>query len=503
MSILVQSLDELNGQDVRNNLSLLQSFLQSSIQNVDLSSGAVRDLVLYLHAVLSTKTSEEIVRYLSAQSLQAITESPESADEGVVDRILSNYNVVRRGAGYASGRILLRYARDLPVLIPQSTKFSFGSDVYVSEEGVVVGSTSSASPDHLTRQEDGTFTYILPVSASEAGASVQILKGTKCSTSLEDILEAVAYEDFRVGTPEETNRELIARLADGMATPCWGNRHQIMSLIQSRVPETQNISVIGFGDPEMQRDRLTIFPVSVGGKADIYVKTASETRTVNLDCTFTGMSGIYEKWEVTIPQTVFPAAYRVLSAEKNGASYAISGQTLVSGIGFTAEQQLHAEFLVDDVSADRAVGDTETFAITLIGQTAVQGIHDLFQDPYLMPVTEDALVRSANPVWVDVTLSLTSQADNETEIKKAVTSAINATGFDGKLPASEITRAILPVLSGNQYLLSLHMASETWGPNGEVYRGSAVQTLYTPDDLESAVTANTSVFYARNIQINY
>jgi len=503
MSIELKNLDTLTPEAVAQKQTLLAQLLQEALPELDVSKGALHDIVLYLHAILSAKTSAELDRYKSAQSLLAVTQDPTLADESVVDKILSNYNVSRKGSMFTAGTVTLQFERDLAILIPSDTRFTFGTDTYRVNEAVVVCSTTSNQTPRLTPAKDGTFLYNVSVTAETAGILTPVTAGDTLLTDLGTVTAAWAAEDFTPGRDEESNTAMISRLAEGMATPCWGNRFQIAALLRQKIDTLTGLSVIGFGDEEMTRDQLTIFPVSVGGKADLYVKTALEYQTVPLPAMFTGIRNGLEQWEVTVPAEVCPGCYRAVQASLENRTWPISEQTVIGGIGFTAGQILHLRFQTEDEALTGNVGDTKTFDITFAGQKDVHTAQEIFDDRALMPVSEDALVRSAYPCWVSVTLQLSKDAGNEEELQHAAANYIDSTGFTGYILTSELIRVLHPLLADGQQIDSIHLTSETWGPAGQNYRDAASQKLSVPYVPEQGITSRTTVFYTRNVTVKY
>ena len=120
-----------------------------------------------------------------------------------------------------------------------------------------------------------------------------------------------------------------------------------------------------------------------------------------------------------------------------------------------------------------------------------------------MPVSEDALVRSAYPCWVSVTLQLSKDAGNEEELQHAAANYIDSTGFTGYILTSELIRVLHPLLADGQQIDSIHLTSETWGPAGQNYRDAASQKLSVPYVPEQGITSRTTVFYTRNVTVKY
>lgn len=500
MSIEITSLTEIPSEAVQVQQELLAQLIQEQHPELDIRRGAFHDLILYLHGILAAKTSLELDRYKSAQSLLKITQDPSLADEGVADQVLSNYNLSRKSGTRASGTVRVEYTRDLNTLIPAGTAFTAGDTVYRTAESRIVYSSSSSASPRLEKLPNGNWGFTVQVLAESAGATEPVPAGTVLDVSLEDAARASAVLDFTPGRDSETNLSMVSRLADGIATPCWGSRSQITALIHNHFPDITGVSVIGFGDEEMQRDRSSVFPLSLGGKADIYIKTAPVWKEVSVTATFTGINCGNARWVACIPETALPGCWRAVYASLEGNRYDVTSQTVLSGSEFGSDQQLIIHFETDNLIGNPA---SPEFTITLVGVQDLDACQKLFQNRELMPVTADARVLASFPAWVDVTLTLSGESGRETEIRAAVTEVMNQTGFPGRIPSSEILRVVLPLLSAEQSVLSIQLDSEVWGPESTVYRSSTSQTLEPPHDPQNRVTARTTAFFARDINIQY
>ena len=324
---------------------------------------------------------------------------------------------------------------------------------------MVYASTSNAS-NTLTLMANGRYAVQIPVTAETSGAKSPVEAGAVFGTELADVVSVYAQSDFTAGSDAESNSALTTRLASGMATSCWGNRYQAEALIRRQVPAVCAVSITGFGDAEMTRDQLVCLPISVGGKADIYVKTAMESRIYSCTANFVRMKGVSEEWTVNIPASAFPGCYRATAAKKDGSSYPVASQQVISGAEGTADQVLCITFLKDDLSAARTA---DTFDIVLEGQSDINTVADIFTSESLKPVTEDVRVISARPAFVNLTVYLSQYADNEDAIRAALSSAIDSSGFCGKLSLSELLTAALPCLVPGQKIWEIRSSVELWG----------------------------------------
>ncbi|MDO4568789.1 MAG: baseplate J/gp47 family protein [Planctomycetia bacterium] len=498
--IEVNSFDQIDVSTVTEYQQLLTQLIQEKYPGIDISRGVLHDLVLYLHAVLAARTSTELSRYKSAQSLLSISQDPTLAEESVADKVFSNYNITRKSATYSRGRVLLEFSENVSVLLPVNTRFYYNDETYITSSSVVIYSTNSGASDTLSQISHDVFGYYADVVAEVPGASSFIAKGTEFTTdsSFDNLIRITAAEDFTIGSDTESNAHVMQRLADGMATPCWGNRANIAALLLQNFPEMVDISVIGFGDAEMQRDKLTVFPISVGGRADIYVKTTPSVTalTVTEPATFLTMDKGLARWQLSTK--ALPGSYRVTDVRLEDKSCEIVKHT-VTGIPHTADSKILVEFLsdslVDDVNKDCLV--------TIVGQSDIDKVQAVLEDRALMPVTNDALVRAAWPAFVDVVVTITSKAGNEAAIRNTITNHINNTGFAGVITSVELARALGDVLTNDQQLYTLRLSSEVWGPDNLVYQASGCELAEAPNDPMRGVTSRTTVFYARSVTIEY
>lgn len=505
MSVEITKLDELTSEEVQEKLSFLTRLLQEKLPMLDLSTGALHDVVLYLYAILEARTSKEISRYKSAQSLLDINADVTLSDEEIVNKVLSNYNVSRNPATYAKGRITVEYSSDVNTMIPAGTEFTFGGDVYAVTGGVLVMSTDSISSNKLIQLANGNYAFTVDVISRSAGATAAVLKGQELTTDLAAIVKAYAADDFTVGLEEETNLSMMSRLADGTATPCWGNRYQILKLLRSKVEDLTDASIVGFGDVEMTRDKLTAFPVSVGGRSDVYVKTTVQTRQYEALATFLCKRGVDEIWTATIPANAFPGCYRVVSVSCDDKEYAVTSQSVVDGVEGTADAVMSVEFATDDLLIEIVESATtkKKFIFSLIGQTSIDTVTDIFNDRQLMPVSQDVRVLTAHPAWVTVNLTLNAESENDDRIDAAINSMINTTGFCGRLTVASIIKAALPLLSPEQEILSVSLSVEIWGNDNQMFRAASQQILELPNDPDDNITSRTTVFYCKEVVRSY
>ena len=89
------------------------------------------------------------------------------------------------------------------------------------------------------------------------------------------VLRVENTEQFGGGKGPETTTELINRASTAVSVRNPVNERSIQALLYDLYPSLKNAVVIGYGDPEMQRDRLdnlgTHLALHIGGHTDVYL----------------------------------------------------------------------------------------------------------------------------------------------------------------------------------------------------------------------------------------
>ena len=522
MATEVTSINELNEEEVREQQEILTEFLQEKYPDAIVQYGVMHDLVNYLNAIFSAKERKELENWKSARSLLAITEYPSIADEDSVDNILSNYNVTRQIGTNAYGTIQLEFSVDNALIIPIGTEFDCNGFTYVTENSYVVyasGSEESTVADRVLRLLDsGNYGCTIDVVATTIGSAGCIKKGAAVSNNtLNNLVVAYAYNDFKGGVDTEDNLSLINRLKSGLATPCWGNRENIKSILFSHdaIPELVDASVIGFSDTEMTRDQVSLFPISTGGKTDIYLKTAPYSITVTDDITATvyqtDVTSTY--WVVTIHSDMLPGMWRITGVYPTDASNETSSFELVSqqvvstnedlsdfDAAYTIYQDIILKFrtLNDDVLYN--IGDSKEFKVAAIGLPNIKDAHNLCHTRSIRPVASDILVKTAVPCIVSAEIKIkytkNSAIADETidSIKAAVAKKINEKTFTSYLTATELANEIKQFISGDQNIAYIQLTGIIMGPGGTLYRLVSPKQLEIPDMPLKYISPKTTIF---------
>ena len=523
MATEVTKIEQIDEASVKEQQSILTQFIQEKYPDIDVSKGVLHDLVQYLNAIFSAKEQKELENWKNARSLLAITENPDIANADSVDNILSNYNVTRKKGTKANGTIMLEFTEDMSTIVPMGTEFKYNDITFVTEVSYLIYNSdnpnSNVADRVLVQLSDGNYGCVIDVIAEDIGVDGCIKKNTVLEVSnIPNLFVAYAYDDFYGGTDDEDNTSLINRLKEGIATPCWGNRLNIKSTIVNNrdLDGIVDVSVIGFDDPEMQRDQISLFPISTGGKIDIYAKTApyTITRTTTTTAVITDVDVDYAYWSATVSADVLPGMWRVTEVKpQNASKYSDNLELLEQHVEstnqdltildscFTVYQNIVIKFRTK-IEEGQTPGQYDKFDISCIGLPRITAVQELCNDRNIVPVAADVLVKAAVPCIVSAEIKIRQSKHNPlteldiTNIKSTVASKINNTCFPGLLTTAEIAAAIKHLLDTGQVIAYIQLVGTILGPNNVLYREATHKQLVIPDMPLNYISRNTTTFFS-------
>lgn len=531
MPLEIQSLSELDAAKVAQMQATLTQLMQERHPEVELTRGAFHDLVLYFNSVLNTAVKENIDRVLQSKSLLNITQNPVLAEPELVDAVLSNYNLTRGEGVAASGEATII------LLQPETTTVS--SSLRMAADGVQFspvtifnilppGEPITALGDvQMIDVGDGTYAANIAVVAEVAGVTGNIKRGT---TLVPDFApnntEAIyAASDFVNGAAPPTNEEYIAKLKDGLAAKTIGGRASYAALLRSpeAFPAIKHISVVGFGSPEQRRDQHSLFPISGGGRVDVYLQTYAEYQEQEqlLQATYIQDSDaeLGTIWQIEVNKNVAPGFYEILRVARPDDTGATGYEILLQTQGFDFDDE---DFVPDIVGREEG-------AYTKYQTTVIRFLDQSPRDPTLVPLQSkalynvrfsvmplirqaqdflgsrdnrsragDVLVRAAVPCFTSLSFTIrkdtASSMPDLNAIRQAIVAAIANIGFSGQLHSSLISGVVHRYLTGKQALGSIDMFGRILRPDGQnaFIRDNTI--LKIPDDPTRLVTGNTTVF---------
>lgn len=511
----------------------LITVLKEEYPSLDLTkSRVIRDQVIRPAAILHVLNREDIDLLRRSFSPIEIAKDPGLADDEYVDSVFSNYRVSRIEGSKASGLISVIISELATTAVPENTIFTANGLDFINEEPFIGVTTADAVFSEAERlieeRSDGSFVFTVPVVATETGEQFRVERSTRfvAVPAIGGVVDLQAAQDFTGGLDEETNAELTERVQSGIAPEVFSGRVQIESLIKDEFKNLQAISQVGYGDQEMLRDRDNIFKNSQGGKADLYVRTASTPEEIRLTklATFQGN----DLWQLTVGRDDAPGFYNIKAVVPKGLTNFIGGLEIdseVRGLDLTPEtdfvqriegglvqgafsryQTAIVRFIDLDTPDGLTVGeDTAEYDLLISRIPDIRGINDLTVERGRRPPTGDYLPRAAVPALMSCSLLVESRPEvNEPDveaIKQAVASRVNGLGFStGRVQAALIISAAQGAIEpfGSATVTPLRMAATILAPDTVPLSAiflDDVNELRVPDLPERGVTQRTVNFY--------
>lgn len=504
--------------------------LQEAFPDADLGRGVLHDVVLHLWGVMASALESRYDRARRSQSLLAISEDPTLADPAVVDAVLSNYRIYRQPGEAAAGQMTVVVDSLTPVTVPAGAVFAAGGVRFAPEAAYaarISAATVVSATDRVLRPlGDGNYAFTIPVRALDVGSRGALRRATRMEPEARPphFVAAYAEGDFSGGWDAESNAELVRRLQEGIATKAWSNRASIDAMLreQPAFARILHTSIIGFGDPEMVRDQHTVFPVSLGGRCDLYVRTAQLplSTTIQVPCTLVRKTADGGVWQFSLGRDTLPGFYMIdrvapLDAAPDDSGYQVVQDVRsfdVTGPGwfpdiedpieaaYSAYQAGTFQFLDTDGDADALVENSSqaTYSVSVSHMPQVGEIQAFVGARATRGPGGDVLVKAPVPCFTSVSFSIrkraTAAAPALGPIAAAVASMVNTLGFAGQLHASSIAGVVRDFLPTGAALSAIDMFGRIRRPDGEWRMVRSTEMLVVPSDPSEMSTGRTVAF---------
>jgi hypothetical protein len=529
MALEIGSLSELNAAQVDAMFATFTQLMKERHPEVELTRGVFHDLVVYFNAVLNASVRENISRVLASNSLLAISSNPELADDALVDKVLSNYNLARDAGAQAVGEATLVFNLNTQTSISAATVFSADGIQFQPTQTFTALPTGSIAADDSQRvmipAGDGSYVINILMRAVSVGTAGNIRRGTKLipDNIINNTTQAFAATDFVNGAEPLTNVEYISKLSAGLASKAIGGRQNYIAQIRNQAAFTNipHLSIIGCGDPEQQRDQHSLFPISGGGKIDIYTQThsAAQEREHLREAVYVGPGTNGTIWQVVLGRDAAPGFYEVVRVAKPLAT-ADTGYAVVQDSRNFDLTDL--DFVPDIVSVAEGAytryqtavirfEDTDTlpgtlvpqvsrafYSVTTAGLPLINELQDYLADRDVRSRAADVLVRAAVPCFTKISFEIRKAANDPAidtaPIKTALVAAIREVGFTGQLHASTISSVVHRYLTGRAALGAIDMFGRIRRPDGTTQYVRDNTLLQIPDDPARLVTGRTTAF---------
>lgn len=548
MPLEITNLRELSPEKIAGTLLTLAQLMQERHPDVELTRGVFHDLVLYFNSVLNTAVKENVDRVLQSRSLLQITQNPALAENELVDHVLSNFNVTRNEGARAIGSVTFVFLLNARTTIASDVEFTTEAARFFPADTFVILPTGSkanqANERVMVDVGDGTYAVTLPFVAAAGGEESNIRRGTPffANSIPGNISEVFAATDFVSGKNPASNEEYLKELDLGLTTATIGSRKSYEKFIRAQ-PAYKNIlhcSVLGCGDAEQQRDQHSLFPVSGGGKIDIYVQATAAAQKVDhtFEATYVGIGENGTIWQVAVPRDAHPGFYEISRVVKSTDIDAIKDDsikgyevvsdqrgtdlaqiTYVPDILYTIESAYtrYQTAIIrfedsDTLSSGLTINQSKAwYTVTTRGMPLIGDINDTLTSRDNRPRASDLLVKAAVPCFTKIAFEIRTESNEVIDavtisaMKKAVVDAVAAVGFGGQLHSSVITTAAHKFLKGRQAIGGVDMFGRIRRPDGSVTYLRDGTLLVIPNDPARLVTGRTTVFVVgvADVSISY
>ena len=553
MPIEISSLKQLNPEKVQAMVATLSQLMAERHPEVELTRGVFHDLVLYFDGLLNAAIQENIDRVLQSQSLLRITQNPDLADTDIVDQVLSNFNVARDNGSPAVGYVTVVFNSDIRTEITPAAIFDIedGDITFSPTQNFVVFPTDPALPVTEPDQRkmvavgDGTYAATITVIASAVGAAGNIRRRARLSSrgSISNVVDLYASADFIDGRDPATNAEYLTRLTTGLAAKTIGSRQSYIATIKSQpvFANTLHLSVLGCGDAEQQRDQHSLFPISGGGKVDIYAHTNAyaQEREHLLEATYIGPYSPAQNtdgpcderdlvggtptgtiWQVSIGRDLAPGFYEVIGIVNPAATLRVNYSVLsdernvdfsdfefipdilyLPESAYTRYQTATIRFVNTDIQPNPTLTPGQTkrlYSVTTAGLPLIAELQDYMAARETRARAADVLVKAPVPCFTKIAFEIRKNAADPTPdieaIKTAVSAAVSGVGFSGQLHASLISTAAHQYLTKQQALGGIDMFGRIRRPDGSIAFVRDNTILQIPNDVARLVTGRSTAF---------
>ena len=531
MAIDFPSLTGLSQEKVEQARALLVQSLREKSPSLEFRRGVIHDIIIHLESVIHAAQETYADKFRKSGSIKEISADPAMADNTLVDAVLSNFLITRKVSNRSTGSIIIKITDPVLLVVAQGSSFTYLSKSYsvISSFSTKINAIDVFLPTDrlLNYTGDGYYSFAVEVQSEDVGEVFSLPQGSPLSPNFDipGFISAHALNDFFSGKAEETNKELLLRLKDGITSDGFSNKSAIASLIKKNYPTVMDVSAIGFGDPEQIRYH-GIMPISEGGKLDLYIKSEGTPANINIDVSavLIGFRVEGEIWQVSIPASQAYNFYDIVRIVKkedesnfgiaNGygvlsisRSYDVSplGDEFVPEIekpiesAFSKYQTATVTFLDTDNEGVSPLGTRANYSLTLRHQRNVKDIQDFLNSPTVRPMSFDVLVKGAIPLDLKVAIIISnrdpSYVVDTSVISYAVSSYVNNLKMNQPLYKSDVISVIHGLLESEQSVMSVDMRGKITYPTGTVKYINAPDVLTIPNDTQNMVTSRTTAIF--------
>lgn len=429
---------------------------------LDLNQKVLRQVLVRPEAMLRTLGKENTDRVRASFSLPEMMADPAAADDDTIENILGNVMLTRRQGTKSSGQIVIVVSVNVTTPLSGNVIFTSNGQAFKVTQpyiGVTEAANIVSARDRLmTERDDGTYGFVVDVEAMVMGGAGKIKQGATFDAAppIANMVKAYAETDFNEGTDTESNQQLLARYAEGIAARSTADRVSIEAIIRDSFSQVGDVSIIGAGDPEMLRDGHNLMGIKTGGRVDVYVRSTTLPSLLKLTETATLVDADAQTWQISLDKDAAPGFYRIEKIVKKDADI-LGGYEIVEdarGVDITSPDFEYVPLISDAAegvysayqTAVIKFTDPDTPIATLVEGEATQE-YDLYVRvmPNIRPIQDfvgsrtrqspnaDYLVRAPMPCFVSIGIKVQYQSGttipSAVAIQQEIARVVNATTF--------------------------------------------------------------------------
>lgn len=478
------------------------------------------EMVIRPNAVRAA-SDEDAIDALRANLSLSLAAAADSPNEALVAALASNFRVSPPAGIYATGEITVYTLQNSNVYIPAGSVMSAGGLAIVAEKTYVGVSNSDDYVDQddtiykQYTQVGSEFAFTVPV-RSTIYTDKSVARGVQVSmpTRPVQVSRIETATSIAGGRADASQANIIEEALYGVTAKIpSGNTH--LAALFSELESVNVLSQASFGinDPECIRDRDNVFGISVGGRVDVYCRTAVEPRERSVTLTATRPDTTSD-WTVFIPATVGLGFYRILDVRHLASGETVTDESnLTIEYGYATEDEGPHVFSVDTARysvyqtalvsfAYNSISDVEaSFELVLLAMPGLDTLQDYINRRDVRNEAHDVLVRGPHPAAVSITVTVERDpgdtSTSESDVQAAVAEAINDTdvGVDG-IDASLIVNAVEAIDESLNVVFPITIQADFQLPDGTIdTERSLIGRMTVPDSDYTWVTERNTMYY--------
>lgn len=284
--------------DIRRAEQFLVSLLEAETDlTLDLTPGtASHEILVSGFAAMFAYLKDTADSVAARQSLRRLARLPDSNERTeAIDDLLSNLFLSRKDGAPSRGQVILFYAnKPNEVVVSPTARFTRGGDLEFRPDhsSVQVISGQNAIPIRNSAGELEGYEFRVNTISLEHGLEYNIAPGRLQVISGVSPFPVRAYnqDSFAGARNDETTEEILDRAKDALTVRDLVSSRALRTVLRDNFSSVLEVVSIGFGDPEMRRDRVhdSIAPLNfhAGGHIDVYLQGTPKRKQ-----TFEGMLG--------------------------------------------------------------------------------------------------------------------------------------------------------------------------------------------------------------------